>query len=48
MILRGAFDAKTGKLRHALHTLAESKPEVKDRVKSQPEIVKELATLHEA
>jgi len=46
--LIGTFDAKTGTLRHALHYLAEPKPEVKDHASAQPEIVRELTGLHEA
>jgi len=46
--LIGTFEQKTGTMRLSLHNLAEAKPEVKDHAKSQPEIVKELTTLHEA
>ena len=38
----------TGTMRLSLHNLAEPKPEVKDHVTKQPEIVRELTALHEA
>jgi arylsulfatase A-like enzyme len=42
------FNAKTKSPTLSLHNLAEPNPEVKDYAKEQPEIVKELAALHEA
>lgn len=46
--LIGTFDPKAGVVRHSLHNLAEQKPEVKDHASRQPELVQELAALHEA
>lgn len=46
--LIGTFNAKTGTQRLSLHNLAEPGPEVKDHAEEQPQIVRELAALHEA
>ena len=42
-----AQNRQTGKiLKQSLHNLAEDKPEVKNHAREQPDIVKELSTLH--
>lgn len=46
--LIGTFDAKSNAMRHSLHNLAESDPEVKDHAAHQPGLLRELRALHEA
>ncbi len=46
--LIGTFDAKTNTTRHSLHNLAAPRPEERDHSRGQPQLVTELAALHEA
>jgi arylsulfatase A-like enzyme len=41
-------DNKTKAMKLSLHNLAEPEPEVKDHAQERPEMVKELAALHDA